>query len=64
MEQEPRVLMEVPCENCGGTGRVPHEYPIVGGSADRPCRECSGAGWLQVKVALSQFRRVLGLPAS
>jgi len=58
-----KVLVQVPCERCDGTGRVEWDSPTPGGFAldqTKPCPDCSERGHLETAVALAEFKRLLG----
>jgi DnaJ-class molecular chaperone len=62
--REVRVLMQVPCERCEGSGRVGWDSPTAGGYAadhTKPCPDCSERGHLEASVGLAEFKRLLGL---
>jgi DnaJ-class molecular chaperone len=59
-----RVLVQVPCPQCDGSGRVPWDTPTAGGYAldqTKPCPNCAERGHLDTTVALPEFKRLLGL---
>jgi DnaJ-class molecular chaperone len=59
-----KVLVQVPCPRCEGTGRLPWDTPGPGGFArdqTKPCPECSERGHVEAPVALPEFKRLLGL---
>ena len=58
-----KVLVQVPCERCDGTGRVEWDSPTTGGFAidqKKPCPDCSERGHLETAVALAELKRLLG----
>jgi DnaJ-class molecular chaperone len=60
-----KVLVQVPCERCEGTGRVSWDTPVPGGyTADgtKPCPDCAERGHFDTPVPLPEFKRLLGLP--
>ncbi len=59
-----RVLMQIPCERCEGSGRVEWDSPTPGGYAadqTKPCPDCSERGHVETAVGLPELRRLLGL---
>ena len=59
-----KVLVQVPCERCDGSGRVGWDTPTAGGfvvDQTKPCPECSERGHVETTVPLPEFRRLLGL---
>lgn len=57
-----RVLVQIPCERCEGTGRVEWDSPTPGGFASdqrKPCPDCSARGHLETAIALAELRRLL-----
>ena len=61
---ELRVLIQVPCDRCEGSGRVAWDTPTAGGfviDQTKPCPDCSERGHLDTSVALPEFKRLLGL---
>lgn len=62
---EVKVLIQVPCSLCDGSGRVSWDTPTPGGYAidqTKPCPDCSERGHIEATVALPEFKRLLGLP--
>lgn len=58
-----KVLVQLPCERCEGTGRVPWDTPAPGGFAadeTKPCPACSERGHLDAAIALDELKRLLG----
>jgi hypothetical protein len=55
--------MQVPCEQCNGTGRVPWAGAPTGafviGSTDKPCPECAEKGYFVTGVSLADLRALL-----
>jgi DnaJ-class molecular chaperone len=59
-----KVLIQVPCDRCEGSGRVAWDTPSPGGfklDQTKPCPDCSERGHLDTTVALPEFKRLLGL---
>jgi DnaJ-class molecular chaperone len=59
-----KVLVQVRCESCEGSGRVAWDTPVAGGftiDQTKPCADCSERGHLETAVALPEFKRLLGL---
>ena len=59
-----KVLVQVACERCEGTGRVGWDSPTPGGYAadeTKPCPDCSERGHVETSVPMDEFRRLLGL---
>ncbi len=59
-----KVLVQVPCDRCEGSGRVGWDTPTPGGFAldqTKPCPDCSERGFLDTSVALPELKRLLGL---
>jgi DnaJ-class molecular chaperone len=62
---EIKVLVQVPCERCEGSGRVGWDTPTPGGFAadqTKPCPDCSERGHIEAAVALPELKRLLELP--
>jgi DnaJ-class molecular chaperone len=61
---EMKVLMQVACERCEGSGRVEWDSPTPGGYAadqTKPCPDCSERGHVETAVGLPELKRLLGL---
>ncbi|HEY1458327.1 MAG TPA: hypothetical protein VGF15_07390 [Solirubrobacteraceae bacterium] len=58
-----KVLLEVPCTHCEGSGRVGWDSPTPGGYASdqtKPCPDCSERGYVETALALPEFKHLLG----
>ncbi|MGH2831587.1 MAG: hypothetical protein ACRDK2_02345 [Solirubrobacteraceae bacterium] len=58
-----KVLLQVPCTHCEGSGRVGWDSPTPGGYASdqtKPCPDCSERGYVETALALPEFKRLLG----
>jgi hypothetical protein len=59
-----KVLVEIRCVRCDGSGRVGWDAPTPGGFAadgTKPCADCAERGHVERAVALPEFKRLLGL---
>jgi hypothetical protein len=59
-----KILVQIACARCEGSGRVGWDAPTAGGFAadqTKPCPDCSERGHLETTVALPEFKRLLGL---
>jgi DnaJ-class molecular chaperone len=58
-----KVLLQVPCASCEGSGRVEWDSPTPGGYArdqTKPCPDCAERGHVETAVALAELKRLLG----
>jgi DnaJ-class molecular chaperone len=59
-----KVLVQVPCDRCEGSGRVAWDEPTAGGFVHdhtKPCPVCDERGHFDAPVGLAEFKRLLGL---
>ena len=57
-----KVLVQIPCEHCEGSGRIEWDSPAPGGYArdqTKPCPDCSERGHIETGVALAELKRLL-----
>jgi DnaJ-class molecular chaperone len=58
-----KVLVQVPCASCDGSGRVGWDSPVPGGYArdqTKPCPDCAERGHVETALALPELKRLLG----
>ncbi len=59
-----KVLVQLRCPRCEGSGRVAWDSPTAGGFATdqmKPCPDCSERGHFETPIPLPEFKRLLGL---